>query len=380
MASSSLPSNLRRLRRAKALSQVELAELAKLSRAGLRKIEVGQVSPRAATLHSIARALDVPIQELLAPATEPSQVRFRSRKRLKSRDQILLRVGRVLADFRELEELLQESRPFRLESLAGELRTSSLLPEAAASRCRELMRLSPSEPVRDLCGLLEANGIKVLCLPAASREFFGLSVGPADGGPAVAVNTWERISVERWIFTAAHELGHLLLHLGAYDVAVREESDDEERAADAFAAEFLMPDAVFQREWAEARGLGLVDRVLKVKRIFHVSYRTVLHRLARADRSIWAKFQHAFARARGRTLLREDEPEALASESFRASPSEASRAAEPERLSPVDFTEDRLAHLVRRALEQEAISLGRAAEILSLSLVEMRALASTWVA
>ena len=23
----------------------------------------------------------------------------------------------------------------------------------------------------------------------------------------------------RWIFTAAHELGHLLLHLGAYDVA-----------------------------------------------------------------------------------------------------------------------------------------------------------------
>jgi predicted HTH domain antitoxin len=35
---------------------------------------------------------------------------------------------------------------------------------------------------------------------------------------------------------------------------------------------------------------------------------------------------------------------------------------------------------VFRALEQEAISLGRAAEILSLSLVEMRALAATWVA
>jgi len=30
---------------------------------------------------------------------------------------------------------------------------------------------------------------------------------------------WERLSVERWIFTAAHELGHLLLHLDAYDVS-----------------------------------------------------------------------------------------------------------------------------------------------------------------
>ena len=134
---------------------------------------------------------------------------------------------------------------------------------------------------------------------------------------------------------------------------------------------------------AELRVLELVADYKTSREIgeaLHVSYRTVLHRLARADRGIWAKFQDAFARARGRTLLREDEPEALASESFRASPSEPSRAAEPERLSPVDFTEDRLADLVRRALEQEAISLGRAAEILSLSLVEMRALAATWVA
>lgn len=46
-----------------------------------------------------------------------------------------------------------------------------------------------------------------------SDDFFGLSIGPADGGPAVVVNVWDGISVERWIFTAAHELGHLVLHL-----------------------------------------------------------------------------------------------------------------------------------------------------------------------
>lgn len=50
-----------------------------------------------------------------------------------------------------------------------------------------------------------------------SDDFFGLLIGPTDGGPAVVVNVWDGISVERWILTAADELGHLVPHLGSYD-------------------------------------------------------------------------------------------------------------------------------------------------------------------
>jgi len=57
----------------------------------------------------------------------------------------------------------------------------------------------------DVCELLEDNGVKVYPLCIANDEFFGLSVAKDDGGPAVVVNVWERISVERWIFTAAHD-------------------------------------------------------------------------------------------------------------------------------------------------------------------------------
>ena len=74
---------------------------------------------------------------------------------------------------------------------------------------REAFGLEPDEPVRDVYGLLEANGVKVFPMRVASHDFFGLSVAPEDGGPAVVVNTWERISVERWIFTAAQD--HLCL-------------------------------------------------------------------------------------------------------------------------------------------------------------------------
>jgi Zn-dependent peptidase ImmA (M78 family) len=94
------------------------------------------------------------------------------------------------------------------------------------------------------------------------------------------VNTWDRISVERWIFTAAHELGHLLLHLDAYQVDKLEEDVGEEKEADIFAAHFLMPDHVFKKELAEASGLSWYDRVFKLKRLFRVSYRSVLYRIA----------------------------------------------------------------------------------------------------
>jgi len=73
-----------------------------------------------------------------------------------------------------------------------------------------------------------------LCIATTSSS--ACPVAKDDGGPAVVVNVWERISVERWIFTAAHELGHLLLHLWRYSVDNRDENKAEEREADKFAA------------------------------------------------------------------------------------------------------------------------------------------------
>ena len=252
-------------------------------------------------------------------------------------------------------------------------------PVDVARAARSRAGLGSDEPVRDICGLLEENGVKLLLLEKQRDSFFGLSVGEDDGGPAVVVNTWDRISVERWIFTAAHELGHLLLHPAEYRRDATDLPEQTEREADTFASHFLMPESAFAKEWNVTRGHSLLVRVLKVKRIFRVSYKTVLYRLVQSERQtadVWRAFQRQHHQQFGNTLRNTEEPFALTRSEFAW---QWRRSGEPERLSSHDFVEDRLAWLVRKAVEREHISVGRAAEILGLSRDEMRKRTAQWV-
>lgn len=380
MGHEAIASNLRRLRIQKGLSQEDLAELAKLSTPAYRNIESSKSMPRVSTLEAIAGALGTGIQDLVAPVSDLRRVRFRSLKRLNSRGQILTEVDRWLTHFNELEEVLGQHPEYTLRRfISKRTRNTEDRPIRAAADARRELELDEKEPVRDICGLLGANGIKLLPMEVASDAFFGLSVAEDGGGPAIVVNTWERISVERWIFSAAHELGHLVLHLRSFDIEMTSEEKPQEIEANLFGSYFLMPEKPFNKEWAETSGLSFVDRVLKVKRMFQVSYKTVLYRIAQQyGPQVWPFFQTEYKQRFGRSLLKQDEPNALRKDAWNATNPENKRAGEPENLSPHDFTEDRLSRLVRMAFEGGKISVDRAAEILGLTLSEMRDRVASW--
>jgi len=318
--------------------------------------------------------LHVNVAELVASVEPLSQVRFRSRTRVNGREQILAEVSRWISSYEWLERALGAEVHFALRELVGR----RLPPGELAVEARALLGLGGKEAVRDICGLLEDNGVKVLLLNKKTDAFFGLSVAPNGDGPAVVVNIWDRISVERWIFTAAHELGHILLHRDAYDRASSEEQEKEEREADRFASYFLMPEPGFDSEWEQTRGLPLLLRVLKVKRMFHVSYKSVLRRLVESGRelkAVWKDFQFQHKKRFGSTLRKVDEPKQQEQGEFRL---DWNRSGEPDDLSKTDFLQDRLPRLVRSALEKKVISLSRAAEILKISQKEMRELSNSW--
>ena len=385
MSTRVIGANLLRLRKDRGLTQELLAKTAGLSRGAYRNLEKGRSQPRSDTLRILSGALEVPIRELLIPIRALERVRFRSLKHLKSRDQVLAEVTRWLSDFADMEALLGEQPRRVLKEIWQILAKKEKLDiPAIAALAREHFGLNDREPVYDICGLLESRGIKVYSLQVANDAFMGLSVAEDDGGPAIIVNTWDRLPVETWIFSAAHELGHLLMHLSAYDSAEEKEDRVQEQEADQFASYFLMPEAIFRKEWDETAGLALVDRVLKVKRVFRVSWRTVLYRIAQwqpqNQRSlVWQRFNEAYRQRKNRSLLKHDEPYGITREIYQYPMAARPVGVEPAPMERHDFQMDRLSRLVRKAIEKELISLSRGAEILNLPLVQMRELSASWM-
>lgn len=363
----SIATNLRRHRQERGWSQAHLARAAGLSRSAYQHIEAGEATPHPRTLQAVARALGVGVQELLTPVPALRHVRFRSRRRLASREQVLATVARRLADLNSLEALLGLRGGLALGTPLLPLEPAG--PEralSAAAQVRARLGLQEDRPIAHLGSLLEAHGMKLLLLDVPVEGFFGLSVAAEDGGPAIVLNTWERIPAERQLFTAAHELGHLVLHLEAYDVAQGREEASQELEADTFAAHFLMPEPLFQREWERGEGLPFVERVLATKHALRVSYKAVLYRLASRlpeGARLYARFQAGWRQRTGRTLSRTEEPEPLPRGVLHPA---GARGA------------DRLSWLVQQALVRREISLSRAAEVLGCSLDVLREQVAAW--
>lgn len=295
--------NLLRLRILAGETQEKIAERAGISLLTYRNIESSKTTPSVDTLLKLAKVFDISIDELLKSCSKIQSVRFRAVKKdknIKKREEILYVVSSWLEKFDNLINKLNEKEKYRyqLEDLEG----STNNPIEMAGRVRSKFGIN-FEPIRDICGLLEFRaGIKIYAREFNSDKFFGLCLKDCNNNRAIVVNTWNRISVERRIFSVAHELGHILLHLNSFNSDITYEDDKEEKEADQFAAELLMPNEEFIREWNKADNCDFVDRVIKVKQIFRVSYKVVLYRLnsimqeKNYNINIWQKFYSAYAK------------------------------------------------------------------------------------
>lgn len=234
---------------------------------------------------------------------------------------------------------------------------------------RVKLGVAADEPIDDIVSLRESSGAKVFARDFGLPKVFGFSAGEDDGGPAVAVNVSSDVTIERQIFTAAHELGHLSMHPDSYGSGAGERDDREELEANQFGSYSLLPQVALDRELDEGAALGLIDFVLHVKRKFRVSYKTVLYRLANdyeLGPEVYKQFAAGYKNRYGRSLQGHAEPDAIQGPIAKKG---------IEELASHDFVETGLARLVRKAYKSELISQSRAAEILGISAAAMRELA-----
>ncbi|MGC8919654.1 ImmA/IrrE family metallo-endopeptidase [Streptomyces sp. PG2] len=109
-------------------------------------------------------------------------------------------------------------------------------PVGAARALRRHWRLGDG-PVRHLARRMESHGLIVVAPVEADEAASKVDAFSSSGllRPVIVLTPNRADDVYRYRFSAAHELGHLVLHAGATG------DSRLEREADAFAAEFLTP-------------------------------------------------------------------------------------------------------------------------------------------
>lgn len=259
---------LRLARKRRRLTGVELALKAGLTPVTLSRIERTRNEPTTETIQALAQALRYP-QEFFSGVdldeVEEDAASFRSLKSMTARERDAALAAAAIAFL--LSDYIDDE--FRLPAPSLLDLSAERAPEFAARRLRSSWGIG-EQPITNMIDLLEAKGVRVFSLSENTLAVDAFSCWRNDI-PYIFLNT--RKSAEHSRFDAAHELGHLCLHKhgGARQASVETE-------ANAFASEFLMPEADMR---ARIRHVHALSQLRIAKARWGVSLAAMTYRLSK---------------------------------------------------------------------------------------------------
>ncbi|WP_020580110.1 XRE family transcriptional regulator [Actinopolymorpha alba] len=239
------PARLTQARQLAGLTKKDLADLVGVTPAAVGQYEAGVTRPRPQLLSRLAELLGVPVAFFAAgrphAKLDVSVTHFRSLRstRIAQREKAVAFASQVWELTHALECRVRLPVVDIPGFAGGEVTSAeSYADPASAARALRAHWGLGAGPIAHLVRVMESRGIVVTMLPidrveAARIDAFSTSRLPR---PLVVLTPDRADDVYRHRFTAAHELGHLVLHGDTAPGDVR-----HEREADAFAAEFLTP-------------------------------------------------------------------------------------------------------------------------------------------
>lgn len=123
-----------------------------------------------------------------------------------------------------------------------------------------------------MMALLDRLGVAVVIRDVGTAGQDAFSTWPSSGVPIIVVNTG--LSTDKMRFTLAHEVGHILMHVLP--------NEEQERQANEFASELLMPAGEIRVELA---GLTTAEfaRLMELKAKWRVSIGALIQRAYREE-------------------------------------------------------------------------------------------------
>jgi Zn-dependent peptidase ImmA (M78 family)/DNA-binding XRE family transcriptional regulator len=252
-------------RKARGLTQEQLATAAGVTQAALSRYENDQREPDTDVLSALAKALGVTARFLEGAGRLQGAMAIDAHMRRHATAKPTV--------WRQLEAKLNMYRMhaqhlFEEVSLLADQRVPTFDPidadPVAAARLVRMQWRMPIGPVRQLMQWIEAAGCLIIEEDFGTSRVDGLSQWIGDH-PVVLINL--RSPTDRKRLTTAHELGHLVLHATYV-------SPDLEQEANRFAGEFLMPAEVIRPQLRNPT----LGRLLDLKREWGVSVQALIER------------------------------------------------------------------------------------------------------
>lgn len=370
-----LGERLRNSREAIGMSITKLADQIGVSRNTITSYEQGRTEPNASDLLKLASALGCSLGDLLnlPDATARPRFAFRAHKPLHRNPDVAVMAQKYLRAYDEIEEIVGARLPVRLRRGQLDLDEAGLGEDANVARrivavaqgTREDSGFGEIGPT-NIVVALERLGVRCVFFDHDADGLDGLSVEQGEMS-LVLLRDRDR-SIERVIFSAAHELGHLVLHPHLFVEHPSAEDDDRnyEREANIFAASFLVPEGDLLQVWNDERLARLpVELALVVlKQRFQVSASCLFERLRQLGMTTvgYPAYTSRMKRLLGITkkATREElEPNPLPPEAL--------------------YRSTRFERLIQAAFGQGDIGLAKVAEMLQLTVDDARSKTRKWV-
>lgn len=283
-------------RRSRGLTQAQLAKQIGVSQAKVCKYELGQLNVSNEDSKSLARVLDYP-ESFFAQPDKPLGLAagYYYRKRtglpVKARDAIEAEIDILRIRVNRLLQRVDLKSPNEFPWI--DIDTCRGREVEVARKVRAAWNLPPG-PIRNVTALIESAGGIVVSRPLGTKLVDAIIQAPNGMRPLFLVNS-SVTAGDRLRYTLAHEIGHIVMRNWF--------SEDQEKEADQFASEFLLP----ALEIGPSLYNLTLDKALRLKAYWRVSMQAIIRRARDLGKITPRKYRSLFTEI-GARQYRTNEP------------------------------------------------------------------------
>ena len=254
-------------REARGLTQAELADLIEMSATNLSKIERGDIGINKELLETIAHKTDYPSEFFYQRGDiVPENLNYRKREVVAQK--LITPIHAQVNVMRKHINFLTVALQVPVPNIPTLEITATQTPQQAAIKLRQLWNVT-TPCIYNLTNLIEDNGIIIKNFPFNTDRVDSRTILTDSKFPIIFLNS--SLLGDRQRFSLAYELGQLIMHSSSIVPLDRDVSHE----ANAFAAEFLMPEKEIRKDFDAGITIPLLG---ELKRKWKVSMIALLYR------------------------------------------------------------------------------------------------------